>query len=251
MALPSRARALDREPEGIGVDVRTREAQRMRAFGRIIVEALTLAGLMALPATAQGPDCIVIDDFSTGTVGQFPAEWKARKDEGREVYVVLEEGGNRFLRAVSKGLGIQAARAYEWGLQEYPVLTWSRRARQFPESADERKGATNDSGASLYVLVPHAKVRGPKAVKYIWSERVPVGERLSSNGGLTQVRVQRSGRDGADAWQEERVNARDDYQQFFKESAAPRAAGIAVLTDGDEPRSTASGDYANFRAGRG
>jgi hypothetical protein len=101
------------------------------------------------------------------------------------------------------------------------------------------------------VLVPHAKVRGPKAVKYIWSERVPVGERLSSNGGLTQVRVQRSGRDGADAWQEERVNARDDYQQFFKESAAPRAAGIAVLTDGDEPRSTASGDYANFRAGRG
>ena len=111
MVLPSRARALDREPEGIGVDVRTREAQRMRAFGRIIVEALTLAGLMALPATAQGPDCIVIDDFSTGTVGQFPTEWKARKDEGREVYVVLEEGGNRFMRAVSKGLGIQAARA--------------------------------------------------------------------------------------------------------------------------------------------
>ena len=70
MVLPSRARALDREPEGIGVDVRTREAQRMRAFGRIIVEALMLAGLMALPATAQGPDCIVIDDFSTGTVGQ-------------------------------------------------------------------------------------------------------------------------------------------------------------------------------------
>jgi hypothetical protein len=103
----------------------------------------------------------------------------------------------------------------------------------------------------VYVLVPHSKVRGPKAVKYIWSERVPVGERLNSNAGLTQVRVQRSGRDGAEAWHEERVNARDDYQQFFKESAAPRAAGIAVLTDADDTKSTASGDYANFRAGRG
>jgi hypothetical protein len=237
-----KAKASDRRPH--------EEAERMRAFGRIVVGALTLAALMALPATAQGPDCIVIDDFSKSTVGQFPTEWKARKDEGRQVYVVQDEGGTRFLRAVSKGLGIQAARAYEWELQEYPVLVWSWRARQFPEAADERKSGGNDSVVSVYVLVPHSKVRGPKAVKYIWSERVPVGERLSSNAGLTQVRVQRSGREGAEAWHEERVNARDDYQQFFKESAAPRAAGIAVLTDADDTKSTASGDYANFRACR-
>jgi hypothetical protein len=236
------ATAADRRPH--------EEAERMRAFGRIVVGALTLAALMALPATAQGPDCIVIDDFSKSTVGQFPAEWKARTDEGLGVYAVQEEGGTRFLRAVSKGLGIQAARPSEWGLQEYPVLVWSWRVRQFPEGADERKSSSNDSAASVYVLVPHSKVRGPKAVKYIWSERVPVGERLNSNAGLTQARVQRSGRDGAEAWHEERVNARDDYQQFFKEAAAPRAAGIAVLTDADETKSTASGDYANFRACR-
>jgi hypothetical protein len=223
----------------------------MRALGRILVGALTLAGLMALPATAQGPDCIVIDDFSAATVGQFPAEWKARKDEGREVYSVQEEGGRRFLRAASRGLGIQAGRAYEWELSEYPVLTWAWRPQQFPEAADERKSATNDSAVSVYVLVPHSKVRGPKAVKYIWSERVPVGERLSSNAGLTQVRVLRSGREGAGAWREERVNARDDYQQLFNESATPRTAGIAVLTDADDTKSIARGDYANFRACRG
>lgn len=223
----------------------------MRAPDRIIVGALTLAGLMALPAAAQGPDCIVIDDFSAGAVGQLPPEWKPRKDEGKDVYSIQEEGGRRFLRALSRGLGIQAGRAYEWELQEYPVLAWSWRPRQFPEGGDERKSATNDSGVSVYVLIPHSKVRGPKAVKYVWSERVPVGDRLSSNGGLTQVRVLRSGRTGSDVWQEERVNARDDYQQLFKESAAPRTAGIAVLTDADDTRSTASGDYANFRACRG
>jgi hypothetical protein len=223
----------------------------MRGLGRIIAGALTLAGLLALPAGAQGPDCIVIDDFSADAVGRFPAGWKPRKDEGKDVYSIQEEGGRRFLHAVSRGLGIQAGRAYEWELQEYPVLAWSWRPRQFPEAADERKRATNDSAVSVYVLVPHSKVRGPKAVKYIWSERVPVGEQLSSNTGLTQVRVLHSGRDGADAWQEERVNAREDYQQLFKETAAPRTAGIAVLTDADDTRSTASGDYANFRACRG
>src|SRR5678816_1763089 len=72
------AKAADRRPR--------EEAERMRAFGRIVVGALTLAALMALPATAQGPDCIVIDDFSKSTVGQFPTEWKARTDEGLGVY---------------------------------------------------------------------------------------------------------------------------------------------------------------------
>jgi hypothetical protein len=223
----------------------------MRARGRLIAGALTLACLTAWPATAQSPDCIVIDDFSTGTVGQFPPEWKPRKDEGKEVYSIQQEGGRRFMRAVSRGLGIQAGRSYEWELREYPVLTWSWRAQQFPEGGDERKSATNDSAVAVYVLVPHSKTRGPEAVKYIWSEKVPAGERgLSSNAGLTRVRVLRSGRDGAGAWHEERVNARDDYQQLFKESAAPRTAGIAVLTDADDTRSVASGDYANFRACR-
>jgi hypothetical protein len=220
----------------------------MRTLGRLTAGALALGGLVALPATAQGPDCIVIENFAAGTIGQFPAEWKPRKDEGKEVYAVQEEGGRRFLRAVARGLGVQAARAYEWELSEYPVLAWSWRPRQFPEAADERTSA-NDSAAAVYVLVPHSRIRGPKAVKYVWSERVPVGERLSSNGGLTQVRVLRSGANGGD-WQEERVNARDDYVQFFKTSTPPRVAGIAVLTDADDTRSMASGDYADFRACR-
>jgi len=80
---------------------------------------------------------------------------------------------------------------------------------------------------------------------------VPVGERLNSNQGLTQVRVLRAGRDGIGEWKDERVNARDDYRAFFNESQTPHAAGIAVLTDSDDTQSTAAGDYANFRACRG
>ena len=37
----------------------------------------------------------------------------------------------------------------------------------------------------------------------------------------------------------------------FRQFEADDSLAVAVLTDGDEPRSTASGDYANFRAGRG
>ncbi len=144
-------------------------------------------------AGAQGADCLPIETFADSQIGQFPAGWKARKDAGKAAYTVQEEGGLRFLRALVTGLGIQAGREYEWDLTKYPVLAWSWRPRLFPQGADERESAKNDSPLAVYMTVPHSRIKGPKAVKYIWSERVPVGTRLSSNMGLTQVLVLRSG----------------------------------------------------------
>jgi hypothetical protein len=212
---------------------------------------IAVAVVTVAPSRPEAQDeCIILDDFSTATVGQFPAGWKPRKDEGTDVYSVREEGGVRFLRAESKGHGIQAAREIEsWDLAKYPVLAWSWRPRHFPKGADERTGK-NDSVLAVYMLVPHSQIRGPKAVKYIWSERVPVGTALKSNSDLTQVRVLRSGSANADKWTEERVNVLADYRKRFGESGTPKPAGIAVLTDSDDTESTASGDYAKFRACR-
>lgn len=221
----------------------------MRVFVLLaLLSAMAMLSASLGPALGQG-DCRVVEDFAKSTVGEFPQGWKAREDEGRAVYSVLEEGGLRFLRAHAKGLGIQAAKEHGWTLEAYPVLAWSWRAREFPRNADERDGK-NDSAVAVYMLVPYSRVRGPKAVKYIWSERVPVGTRLESNGGLTQVRVLRSGTDRRGEWVEERVNVHDDYRKYFNEGAVPKPAGIAVLTDSDDTRSSAQGDYANFRVCR-
>jgi hypothetical protein len=225
------------------------------APGPLTLVLLVLAAVL-IPATAPPgaqDACLVLDDFTAGTVGEFPAGWTPRKDAGRAVYRVQDEGGLRFLRAVAKGLGIQAARETgSWDPATHPVLAWSWRPREFPAGADERQSATNDSALAVYLAVPYSKIRGPKAVKYIWSEKVPVGTRLESNGGLTQVRVLRSGAPAStNAWVEERVNVLRDFQAFFKESETPKIGGIAVLTDADDTGSTASGDYALFRACRG
>ncbi len=230
-------RALARSKRGPGA--------RLIAAGAIL---LLLASL-GVPS-AQQPDCLTLENFATGKVGELPSDWKVRKDDGKDVYSVQEEAGVRFLRAVSRGLGIQAAKEREWDLKTYPVLAWSWRPRQFPRGADERESAKNDSALAVYLLVPYSSIRGPKAVKYIWSERVPVATHLTSNAGLTQVRVLRSGPAAKDQWTEERVNVLEDYKRYFNEADAPKPAGIAVLTDADDTRSVAEGDYANFRACR-
>ena len=217
------------------------------------VVAAVLLLVSALPSrVAAQPDCISIEDFARTTVGHFPSDWKPRKDAGKDVYRVMEESGLRFLRAVSRELGVQAARQFEWDLDAYPVLAWSWRPLEFPKGGDERESKTNDSALAVYLLVPYSRITGPKAVKYVWSEKVAVGTRLNSNFGLTQVRVLRSGApEKKGEWVEERVAARDDFKKYFDVGETPKAAGISVLTDSDDTSSRAQGDYANFRACRG
>jgi hypothetical protein len=202
------------------------------------------AGLGARPGHPQ-EECVVIEDFRQAPVGQFPPDWKPRKESGRAVYAVQEEGERQFLRATARDIGVQAAKEVKWDLATHPVLAWSWRPRQFPKDADERTGR-NDSALAVYGIFPHSRF-SVKAVKYIWSEKVPLDTHLTSSGGLTQVRVVRSGAAAADEWVEARANVREDYRRSFKESEVPKPVGIAVLTDADDTHSLAVGDYANFR----
>jgi hypothetical protein len=228
------------------------DARRMlmaRAIGLVLPFVLLTSPSGPQPVTSG--ECISIETFSAGKVGAEPPDWKLRKDSGRGVYLIQEESGQRFLHAASQGLGIQLAKEFEWDLRAYPVLAWSWRPVEFPKGSDEREAKRNDSALAVYLLVPYSRIRGPKAVKYIWSEKVAVGTPLSSNMGLTQVRVLRSGAEQKGQWVEERVNARDDYMKAFEVAEPPKPAGIAVLTDADDTQSSAQGDYANFRACRG
>jgi hypothetical protein len=206
--------------------------------------------LNAAPARGAADDCIAIETFATSKVGEFPADWKVRKDAGKTTYSVREEGGARFLRAQSPGLGLQAAKSFEWNLDEYPILRWRWRPVEFPKDSDERESGKNDSVLAVYLLVPYSNIRGPQAVKYIWSEKAAAGTKLESNLGLTKVRVLRSGTAGQGQWTDEKVDARADFIGAFQLETAPKPAGIAVLTDADDTGTTATGDYADFKACR-
>src|SRR5436853_2947661 len=113
---------------------------------RHFVIGVLLALAVALPLTFVAPptvpaegDCRTIEDFSHAQIGEFPTEWKARKETGKAVYTVQEEDSKRCLHAVSRKLGIQEAREVQgWDLAACPILKWSWRPREFPKGADER-----------------------------------------------------------------------------------------------------------------
>jgi hypothetical protein len=205
-------------------------------------------GGTAAQSTAQD-QCVVVDDFSKSPVGEFPAGWKARKDQAKEVYKVAEDGGKRFLRADAKDVGGQAGKPFDWDLKEYPVLAWSWRPQEFPKGADERT-KKNDSALAVYAVFPHSPV-SVKSVKYMWSETVPKGTHIPQTGGNTQGVVLRTNGGVGGDWVDERVNVVQDYKRSFKTDEVPKPEGIAVLTDSDDTSSRARGDYARFRVCRG
>ncbi|HEY3066107.1 MAG TPA: DUF3047 domain-containing protein [Methylomirabilota bacterium] len=218
---------------------------------RIVAVLVACASLLApplpVPRAAEG-ECRVIDDFSAGPIGALPSGWRVRKDSAKGVYRVTEEDGRRFLHAASRRMGIQAGKEYKWNLKEYPMLAWSWRPVEFPRGADERQSRRNDSALAVYAVFPYSPIAG-KALKYIWSEHVPPGTHLESNRGLTQVIVLRAGAAHGKQWVDERVNVLEDYRKYFGDGDA-QPAGIGVLTDSDDTRSSAQGDYANFRVCR-
>ena len=226
--------------------------QPLAALAVLLVLALIAVAVRpgATPVGAES-DCVAVDDFSKAKVGEFPADWKPRKDSGKAVYTVQEEGGKRFLRAVARNIGIQAAKQHDtWDLKEYPVLAWSWRAVEFPTGADEREAKKNDSALAVYAVFPHSPIT-VKSVKYVWSAVAPKDTHLTDSRGLTQVRVMETGAERRGQWVEARVNVLEDYKKYFGGTEVPRPAGIAILTDSDDTKSSAQGDYANFSVCRG
>src|SRR5437879_7484520 len=51
-----------------------------------LIAATRLAFATLLTNAAAQPDCQMIEDFSKAKVGEFPADWKPRKDSGKDIY---------------------------------------------------------------------------------------------------------------------------------------------------------------------
>ena len=212
---------------------------------KLILAVFSLLLFILLPWPAHGQSAVHIS-FDGDEVGKPPAGWGSRNGKIGDVYSVQEEGGRKFLHADARGTAVQIGLEGKWSLKEYPVLEWQWRALVLPDKGDELKKGTNDSVLGLYVVFG----RQPfiKAIKYIWSTTLPVGLTLESPySSRTKMIVLESGDALLGKWVSERRDVLADYRTLFESKGdAAVARGIAILTDADDTRSRASGDYGDI-----
>ncbi|HEY1269604.1 MAG TPA: DUF3047 domain-containing protein [Candidatus Binatia bacterium] len=244
---------------------------RARLFGAALsVFAAAWAGSIG------AEECIVLDDFSNSTPGEFPKGWVPRDKSGMGVYIVQKEDGRLFVHAhaegpKSKGNGVEADRPSSWNIERYPILRWRWRPQVFPRGAEEHKGK-EDSALGVYIgfCPPEDKAfcersvkgqlgwsdslaitkmffsKGIGSLKYIWSERLP--KEFEFERSRKTVKVLQTGRpSNPGQWVEERANLAADYRKYFGGGKLLDPVGIAILTDADDTQSSAEGDYADFR----
>jgi hypothetical protein len=213
----------------------------MRRLPRLLALILIFC---AQPLFAQQ---LVHITFERGEVGKFPSGWQSMDvEKGANVYSVQGEGEKKFLHADAHGQAVQISYEKKWPLNEFPVLRWQWRAITFPAGSNERVKGGADSVLGVYVVL--SGLPFVTTIKYIWSETLPEGTVFDSPySSGTKIMVVRSGRALAGTWVTEERNVLSDYEHLFgKKEKHPVARGIAVLTDSDDTRSRAAGDYGDI-----
>jgi len=204
---------------------------------------LILLGALLGIATMASERCRVVEDFNIAPLGAPPPGWKAKGKHPERVYAIQEEGENRYVHAEARGTSVTLGKRCEFDPHEFPILRWRWRVWRLPQGADERRKATGDSAAGVYVIFGKSRFIPPKALKYVWSTSLPPGTTTPSPfSGRTKIVVLKSGPRELGRWVTEEVNVFEDYRRLFGKEPK-RAYGVALLTDADNTRSVAIADY--------
>lgn len=187
---------------------------------------------------------VTLENFEAYSAGAFPDKWRPAKSDGRKIYRIEAESGNRFLRARAEKQAIQIGLEHVFDPKQQQQLSWRWRAREFPAGADERLGDKHDTAAQVYVIFDNQIL--PRVIKYMWSGIVPAGSRFTHPlYDRARVVIMRHGTPDPNKWFEERVNFYEDYKKFF--NAEPgKVQGIAVMSSSDSTKSVAGADYDDF-----
>lgn len=221
---------------------------------------LTVGG--AVPSPEGGAaDTILVDHFESDTVGEPPNQWEYVTSEKevlspREVleegedeqFYVAEEGGNQFVRVVTKGealrFTVRNGRNFDWNFQSHPRLQWRWRAHALPEGASEK--GENDTGAAMYVTFGKDWLGRPKSIKYTYSSSLPVGT-VVSFGPLKVIVIDSAREPRLGEWKTIERNVVEDYRQVFGGSPPDRPVSITLWSDSDTTGDESKADFDDIK----
>ena len=230
----------------------------MRYYLFLLFVGLLLGTEAFSAGSAVGDAVHVLDDFEDDAAGEWPSPWTYVNKDGeykplsqimgeRKRFYVVEEGGNKFVRAYtdndSQRISLTRERHFDWNLGRRPRLQWRWRANHLPAGASETK--KNDAGAAVYVTFGKDWLGRPKSIKYTYSSTLPVGTEVVF--GPLKALVVSSGKEGAGSWQTVTRDVAEDYRRLFGEEPPPRPASVTLWSDSDTTGDKAEVDFDDIK----
>ena len=186
---------------------------------------------------------IILDDFENG----LNPRWKSKEFKGRTIYSVLEIDGNHILKAESNASASGLIYKYKYDPKEYPILTWRWQVDNIIQEGDATKKEKDDYPGRLYVIFPHWFPPMSKTINYIWANKFPKGQHITSAYYLKDIMVAvESGEENIGKWIVVKRNVYEDFKSLFG-GEPPEIGGIAIMTDTDNTGESATAYYDDIK----
>jgi hypothetical protein len=222
-----------------------------------------------LTADTQGR--VTVDDFQDDQPGRgLPSRWGDlvfSAEHGEMEYSVVQEEGNRFLRAHADNASAGIVTPVTVDLEATPVLTWRWRAHELPEGGDLSVKATDDAAARVFVMFEYTPDRLSGGMEslyflaslrygqypplyslvYVWDTEAEEDTIISSpHTEQAKIIVLESGEENLGRWVTERRNVLEDFHRAFGDVAPTPVEGVGVVTDTDNLHGEVTTDYDDF-----
>lgn len=170
-------------------------------------------------------------------VGRFSVEglsgWEPMSFKGITNYVVVQENGRSVVKAVSEASASGLVKKFRFNPARHRYVRWSWKISHTIEGGDEKSKSGDDYAARIYIVFPGKYFWQMRAINYIWANKLPKGDYVSSSytADSKMVAVE-SGNSKAGQWVTEERDLLADYRRMF--GTEPNdAEAIAIMTDTD------------------
>lgn len=173
--------------------------------------------------------------------------WENKSFEGETQYSIKDEKQKFYLHAESKQSASALYKKIKVNVNETPYLNWSWRIDQALSKLNEKTKNGDDYAARIYVVFKTGYTPlSAKALNYVWSSNDKPDTHWPNAYTKKAIMIPlRSNQDETHYWKHEKVNIKKDLMKYFNK--APKYIdGIAIMTDTDNSKGTASASYGDI-----
>ena len=173
--------------------------------------------------------------------------WKNKSFEGKTQYRISNDDKKYYLKAESMQSASALYKKIKVNIHETPYLNWSWRIDQALPKLNEKEKTGDDYAARIYVVFKTGITPlSAKALNYIWSSNDTHGTYWPNAYTEKAIMIPlRSNQDKEHDWKREKVNIEVDLMKHF--TKAPKYIdGVAIMTDTDNSKGSASASYGDI-----
>ncbi len=207
----------------------------------VFLAAALADGGPSAPEKGENEAVVPLESFKVFTQDSGPVNY----------YAVVTEGDTRMIRGVYRpplGNVVLYAETPSKAWHAVKQVSWRWRVHALPKDSNDCGPGFSDNAASVFL----AFKAGIKimVLKYAWSTMGTPGTSCESTRGWFFDRDTILVRTGGplNSWETVEVNPRAEFAKYYgvKLQDVPDFVGLGLMTDGDNSKSPAEGDYADF-----